>query len=84
MRARIVKIGNSQGVRIPKPLIEETGLDGEVEISVRNKTLVISPIRRPREGWSNAFKAMAARGDDALSHGEQIRSSKWDEDEWEW
>ena len=84
MRARIVKIGNSQGVRIPKPLIEETGLDGEVEISVRNNSLVISPVRQPREGWSEAFEAMAARGDDALLHGDQIRSSHWDEDQWEW
>jgi antitoxin MazE len=84
MRVRIVRIGNSRGVRIPKPLIEETGLDGEVEIRVRNDTLIISPVRQPRQGWSEAFRAMAARGDDAPVHGDQLRSSAWDEDEWEW
>lgn len=84
MRARIVRIGNSQGVRIPKPLLEEAGLDGDVEIRVRNDSLVISPVRRPRAGWSAAFEEMAARGDDSLVHGDQIRSSGWDRDEWEW
>jgi antitoxin MazE len=84
MKARIVRIGNSQGVRIPKPLIEEAGLDGDVEIRVHNKTLVISPLRRPRQGWSEEFKAMAASGDDSLVHGAQTRASRWDEDEWEW
>ena len=66
MRARIVKIGNSRGVRIPKPLIQETGLTGEVELVVGENRLVISPGQRPRSGWSEAFKAMAAAGDDAL------------------
>ena len=84
MRSRIVRIGNSRGVRIPKPLIEEAGLDEEVEITVRNDSLVISAVREPRAGWSAAFSAMAERGDDALAHGDQIGSSRWDEDEWEW
>ena len=84
MKARIVRIGNSQGVRIPKPLIEEAGLDGDVEIRVHNKTLVISPLRRPRQGWSEEFQAMAASGDDPLVHGDQTRASRWDEAEWEW
>ena len=84
MKARIVRIGNSRGVRIPKPLIEETGLDGEVEIRVQDGCLVIRPVRRSREGWSEAFQEMAERGDDALVHGDQLRSSGWDEDEWEW
>ena len=84
MKARIVKIGNSQGIRIPKPLIEEAGLDGEVEIRVQDDSLVISPLRRPRAGWSAAFEKMAASGDDALLHGEQAAAAGWDEDEWEW
>ena len=84
MKARIVRIGNSQGVRIPKPLIEEAGLDDEVEIRVHDKSLVISPLRRPRQGWSEAFESMAACGDDSLVHGDQVRASRWDKDEWEW
>ena len=84
MKARIVRIGNSRGVRIPKPLIEETGLDGEVEIRVKDNSLVISPLSRPREGWSDAFESMATSGDDTLVHGEQTGASRWDTDEWEW
>ena len=84
MKTRIVRIGNSRGVRIPKPLIEEAGLDEEVEIAVRNDCLVIRAVREARAGWSAAFSEMAERGDDALVHGEQIASSGWDEDEWEW
>jgi antitoxin MazE len=84
MKSRIVRIGNSKGVRIPKPLLKETGLDGEVEIRVDNGSLVISPLKEVRQGWAKSFEAMAARGDDALAHGDQVRASRWDEKEWEW
>ena len=55
MRTRIVRIGNSQGVRIPKPLLEETGLAGEVEIEAHDDTLVIRGAHPPRSGWDAAF-----------------------------
>jgi antitoxin MazE len=83
MKSRIVRIGNSQGIRIPKPVLEQAGLSDEVEIDVRGNTLVIRPARRPREGWDAAFRDMAARGDDALLD-RDLSSSKWDEEEWEW
>ena len=66
MLTRIVRIGNSQGIRIPKSLLRSAALSGEVHISVRGKTLVIRPARKPREGWAEAFQEMARRGDDAL------------------
>jgi antitoxin MazE len=66
MKTHIVRIGNSKGVRIPKPLLEATGLQGEVEITAEDGSLVIRPIRRPREDWSAAFQRMALLGDDAL------------------
>jgi antitoxin MazE len=84
MKSRIVRIGNSQGIRIPKPVLEQAGLSDEVEIDVRGKTLVIRPARRPREGWDVAFREMAARGDDALLDGDVTTSRAWDEEEWEW
>jgi antitoxin MazE len=83
MKSRIVRIGNSQGIRIPKPVLEQAGLSDEVEIDVRGNTLVIRPARQPREGWDAAFRDMAARGDDALLD-KDLSSSKWDEEEWEW
>jgi antitoxin MazE len=84
MKTRIIRIGNAQGVRIPRPLLEQTGLSGEVEISVQNGSLVIKPSAKPRAGWAAAFREMAKRGDDALLDDVSPTLSRWDEDEWEW
>jgi antitoxin MazE len=82
MKSRIVRIGNSRGIRIPKPLIDQTGLEDDVEIVVRGNTLVIIPAKPPRAGWAEAFRAMAAKGDDHLV--DEPRPTRWDEDEWQW
>ena len=66
MRTRIIRIGNSRGIRIPKPLLEQLGLEGEVEMRAENGCLVIGTPTKPRKGWAAAFRAMARRGDDAL------------------
>ena len=84
MKARIVRIGNSRGVRIPKPILEQTGLHGEVDISAEKDAVVIRPAARPRAGWAAAFRAMAARGDDRLIDDAGPTLSTWDEDGWEW
>jgi antitoxin MazE len=83
MKARIVRIGNSRGIRIPKPLLEETGLKGEVDIRVQNGSLLIKPALKVRAGWAEAFRKMAERGDDALLDAGASLTS-WDKDEWEW
>lgn len=84
MRAKIVKIGNSQGVRIPKPLIEEAGLSVEVELRVEDGAIVIEPYRMVREGWSEAFDSMAEAGEDRLLDGDQQAATTWDGEDWEW
>ena len=84
MKTRIVRIGNSRGIRIPKPLIEQVGLGDEVEISVKDGALIIKPARKTRAGWAVAFQEMAKRGDDALFDEGAPPLSRWDEDEWEW
>ncbi len=84
MKTRIVVIGNSQGIRIPKPLLEQTGLSGEVEISAEDGTLVIRPVKKPRAGWAVALQQMAQRGDDALLDEAPPGLTAWDEGEWEW
>ena len=83
MRAKIVKIGNSKGIRIPKPLLEEAGLVGEVEIAVEDDALVIRPITHPRQGWAEAARAALERGED-LSIDFETGPTKWDLEEWEW
>lgn len=84
MKTHIVRIGNSQGIRIPKPLLEQTGLQGEVEITAEDGSLVIRPVKVPRAGWAAAFQEMAQRGDDAFVDAVAPTLSTWDEDEWEW
>jgi antitoxin MazE len=83
VKTRIVRIGNSKGIRIPKPLLEQTGLKSEVEISVRNGSLLIKPALKARAGWADAFRQMAERGDDALLD-PSAPLTRWDKDEWEW
>jgi len=84
MKARIVKIGNSQGIRIPKPLILQAGLKDEVELDIEDNRLVISHAGRPRASWAKAFRQMAERGDDSLLDGDVVNASRWDEEGWEW
>ena len=84
VKARIVKIGNSQGIRIPKLLLEQADLGEEVELELQGEQIVIRSARRARRDWSDQFKAMAARGDDKLLDGDVMISTAWDEEEWEW
>jgi len=78
----IIRIGNSQGIRIPKHFIEQRGLKGRVEMNVENNALVIAPAREARNGWSDTFRTMAKQGDDAPLLNEDDHSD-WDESEWE-
>ena len=84
MRSKIIRIGNSRGIRIPKPLIEASGLGDEVEITLKEDALMIEPVRHPRSGWEEEFKRMANEGDDVLLDGDQLQTSRWDEEGWEW
>ncbi len=84
MRTSIVRIGNSQGIRIPKVLIEQCHLGREVELEVKDDALIIRSASFPRQGWDEKFKSMAAAGDDTLLDGDLDSQSSWDEDEWQW
>jgi len=84
MRTRIVKIGNSQGIRIPKALLAQTDLHGEVEISVRHGSLVISAAAPARSGWDDTFRQMAVCGDDRLLDGDVPSPESFDTRDWEW
>jgi antitoxin MazE len=83
-KTRIIKIGNSQGIRIPKLLLEQVDLGQEVELEVQQDQIVIRAAHSPRQGWDEQFQAMAQRGDDQLLDGERLNLTAWDADEWEW
>jgi antitoxin MazE len=85
MRARVIKIGNSQGLRIPKPLLEQTGIMDDVEIEIEKNRLIIRPVKNARrEGWDKAFRMMAEKGDDGPLIDEKNLSHSWDKEEWQW
>ena len=84
MRARVIKIGNSQGLRIPKPILEQTGIMDDVEIEVEKNQIIIRPVKNAREGWDNAFKMMGKKGDDEPHIDDKNFSHSWDEEEWHW
>jgi len=86
VRTRIVRIGNSQGIRIPKLLLEQVHLaEGkEIELEVQSEQIVIRPTYEARHGWGSAFNAMAERGDDAMLDEQVSSTTDWDEEEWEW
>jgi antitoxin MazE len=81
IRTRIVKIGDSQGICIPKPLLEQSGIKAEVEIEVQADRLIIRAVSQSRSDWEAAFAAMA-QGDVGLL--DAPTATDWDETEWEW
>ena len=84
MRAKLIRIGNSRGLRLPKSLLEQCGFGDEVDLEVQQGRLVVSPLVRPREGWAEAFRTMAAQGDDALLDAGPGLATSWEQEEWEW
>lgn len=67
MRIAIRKLGNSQGIIIPKPLLAQAGLTDEADLLIENGALTLRPVKRsPREGWAEASRKIAAASDDTL------------------
>jgi antitoxin MazE len=66
MRVKLIKIGNSRGIRIPGSFLEQAGIGDEVELEARENQIVMRSVTYPRQGWEEAFRAMAERGDDQL------------------
>ena len=84
VKTRIVKIGNSQGVRIPKLLLDQVDLGEDVELALQDNQIVIRPALPVRHGWEEAFRKMAKAGDDRLLADDELLATTWDEEEWEW
>jgi antitoxin MazE len=82
MRAKLIRIGNSRGVRLPKPMIEEARLADEVELRVVNGALVIRSAGPPRAGWAEAARRMHDRNDDRLL--DAPTPTRFDDTEWRW
>ncbi|MBL8124050.1 MAG: AbrB/MazE/SpoVT family DNA-binding domain-containing protein [Pyrinomonadaceae bacterium] len=81
MKAQIIQIGNSQGIRIPKAVLEETNISGEVELEITSDGILIKNIKKPRGDWDATFKSLAEIDDDL-----SVRETSTDfaKKEWQW
>ena len=82
MKTRIVNIGDSRGIRLPKPLIVEAGLGEDVELRVVATGLLMERATQTREGWGEAAARMRARGEDVLL--DEPSPTDFDVSEWVW
>lgn len=82
MRANVVRIGNSRGVRIPKAILATCGIEDTVDLTVADGKIVLQAAPRVRQGWAEAAEEMARHRDDELL--EPVIPTRFDEDEWEW
>ncbi|EKJ88076.1 AbrB/MazE/SpoVT family DNA-binding domain-containing protein [Leptospira meyeri] len=82
MKAVVIQIGNSKGIRIPKTVLAECQIEDEVDLLVEGNKIIITPFKnKPRMGWEDQFKAMAERKEDQLLIPDSIDLETKD---WEW
>jgi antitoxin MazE len=82
MKTRLIAIGNSKGVRLPKPLLLHAGLTDEVELQVQKGAIVITRSPSRRAGWAKAAQELRDRDDDLGL--DPMTTTSFDEKEWEW
>lgn len=82
MKGRIVQIGNSRGIRLPKVLIEEAQLEDDVELEAEPGRIVIRRVSRTRAGWTAAARKMRERNEDRLF--DPTTPTRFEEKEWKW
>jgi antitoxin MazE len=83
IKTRLVKIGNSQGVRIPKLILDQLNLSSDVELEVQADHLIVRPSAHPRAAWPEQLRQMAERGDDQLLDAD-ASLTEWEATEWQW
>jgi len=81
MKSQIIQIGNSQGIRIPKVLLEESRISGDVDLELHPDGILIRKAQRPRDGWDEAFKTIAENDEDEL---ETPAATDFEKKEWQW
>lgn len=79
----MVRIGNSRGIRIPKPILEQCGFRDTVELRVEKDHLVITSSHSPREGWEEMFRAAGPSTPDELLL-DSLPANEFDREDWRW
>ena len=84
IKVKIIRIGNSKGIRLSKSLIEQYNMKDEVLLEAKRDSIVIRPIGNPRVDWEQSFEDMRLRGDDVLFDEGIELESEWEQAEWQW
>ena len=88
MVTKLIQIGNSRGIRLPKAIIEQAGLKDDVEIVVRDGQVILSPVvDNPRAGWAEAFAKAKEEHGNELTEEDQAwlnAPNEFDEKDWTW
>lgn len=79
VKSRLVRIGNSRGIRLAKPILEQAGLDDEVEIRVEPGAVIITAAVSPRAGWAEAVAKYAP-----ANLVDEPSATRFDDEEWTW
>jgi antitoxin MazE len=82
MKTQIIQIGNSQGVRIPKVLLQESGITGEVELELSQDGILIRNISKPRAHWDAIFRSLQESENDVSL--DPVHSADFDTRRWQW
>jgi len=83
VRTQLIKIGNSRGVRLSKAILEQAGLERDVDIEVRDGAVILRAAARARAGWAEAFADITTNGDDFILDADAPSLTSWDEEEWD-
>jgi len=85
MITKVIKIGNSRGIRIPKSIIDQSGIKNEVELEVKNCCIIIKSLFEVRQNWNLAFQKMGKSNNDQLLDQDSLHNqTSWDDKEWTW
>jgi len=82
MKARLVRIGGSRGLLLPRAFIEKAGIKDEVEVTLREGALVVKSTEHPRAGWEAAVNLLLERGEDHVI--EETPVLRFDDRAWKW
>ena len=83
MNTKLVAIGNSQGVRLPKAVVDACGLElnAPVALEVRGRAIVLTPAIAKRAGWADAARDAAAARDNLWG---ALPARNAADDDWTW
>lgn len=84
IKVKIIRIGNSRGIRLSRSLMEQYNMKDEVILEPKKDSIVIHPVENPRAGWEKSFEKMRFERDDVLLDKETEIDSEWNEEEWKW